>query len=131
MNILKQRLRHGGAKPTALIVMDADMWRELNVELRADDSICLVSTTLRLARRTLAECSPTLVISSITLPDGTWCDLARSISELGSNVRFLAVKSRCGELLLGDVVRSGGYFALPLPHRWLRVPETLFAPSSP
>jgi len=118
MNILKHRLRHGAEKPTALIVMDADMWREFNVDLRADASTCLVSTTLRLARRTLAESSPTLVISSITLPDGTWCDLARSISELGSHVRFLVAKRRCGELLLGDVVRRGGYFALAPPHRW-------------
>jgi hypothetical protein len=118
MTVWKNRLRHGAEKPTTLIVMDAAMWRELNVALRADDSSCLVSTTLQLARGKLKDYSPALVVSSITLPDGTWCDLARSVSELAGDVRFLVAKSRCGELLLGDVVRLGGYFALPPPHRW-------------
>ena len=109
--------------PKTLLVMNGALLEALWVDLRWIDSICSVSRTVQAARRKLAECSPPLVVTGITLPDGTWCDLARVIEETASDIRLLVAKNQRDEVLFGDVVRRGGYFALPAPHRWFSTEE--------
>lgn len=97
--------------------MDADLLRAVSFRLRTHLSVLSFSTTVHVARKKLAEFPPSLVMTGITLPDGTWCDLARAIGELKRDIRLLVAKNRGGDVLLGAIDRRGGYFALPPPHR--------------
>ncbi len=59
-----------------------------------------------------------LVIADMTLPDGTWCDVLRDLRNAGANTHLFVCSERQGQVLCGDIVARGGYYAVASPHDW-------------
>ena len=72
-----------------------------------------VASDVATALKALSNQSFDLVVSSVTLRDGTWCTLARS-----ADTDFFVCADRSDDMLCGEVVCRAGYYAISPPHEW-------------
>jgi len=102
-----------------LIVTDPRRRCAAITDLRQHDVELAEASDRRTARQILRSgLRFKLVITGATLPDGTWCDMLRDLRAVSANARFLVSADRHDELLCGDVVARGGYYAVTPPHEW-------------
>ena len=102
-----------------LLVMDQQHRRAVSAGLRRCEIELTEAPDWSTARQILCS-GPQfeMVIADVTLPDGTWCSIARDLRDVSINVRFLVCADRHDQLLFADVVTRGGYYAVVPPHQW-------------
>ena len=102
-----------------LLVMDPRRRCAAAMDLRQRDVEFAEASDRRTARQILSSSLRfELVITEATLPDGTWCNMLGDLRAVSANARLLVIADRHDELLCGEVVARGGYYAVTPPHEW-------------
>jgi CheY-like chemotaxis protein len=73
------------------------------------------AANLREALEQIEESSPAVIICERDLPDGTWRDVLRRVSDAKRAPSVIVTSRFADETLWADVLNSGGYDVLPKP----------------
>lgn len=73
------------------------------------------AANLREALEQIQESSPAVIICERDLPDGTWRDVLRRVSDSKRAPSVIVTSRFADETLWADVLNSGGYDVLPKP----------------
>jgi len=73
------------------------------------------ATNLREAFEEIELASPAVIVCERDLPDGTWRDVLRRVSETKASPSVIVTSRHADETLWADVLNSGGYDVLPKP----------------
>jgi hypothetical protein len=93
--------------------MQPDRWAAFGRAFRGLGFEPAVASDVATAMKSLSKQSFDLVVSSVTLRDGTWCTLARA-----ADTDFFVCADRSDDMLCGEVVCRAGYYAISPPHEW-------------
>jgi CheY-like chemotaxis protein len=73
------------------------------------------AVNLREALDEIQKSNPAVIICERDLPDGTWRDVLRRVSNLKRAPSVIVTSRQADETLWADVLNSGGYDVLPKP----------------
>ena len=73
------------------------------------------AANLREAYEEIELANPAVIVCERDLPDGTWRDVLRTVSEIKPSPSVIVTSRHADETLWADVLNSGGYDVLPKP----------------
>lgn len=105
-------------KPLTLLVMPPERRTPLLRSLKSLDVEILAVSTCGEARRLLQTSPPVkVVVTRVSLPDGNWCDVLRSLVDTDIPASVVVSSPHADEHLWSEVVWRGGYDLLVEPYK--------------